>query len=1008
MIRALSESNQRATHVFGEAAARLSKRSRPAAVYRIQLGADFPFDRATGLVPYLHELGVSHLYTSPYLRAAPASSHGYDVMAHDEISAELGGAEALKRLSDALRQSGMGHILDFVPNHMGIGKENALWQDVLENGPSSIYAPFFDIIWKPVKDELENKILLPVLGDQYGAVLEAGELVLEFSQGTFTIRYYDHSFPINPRHYPLILRHGIEDLEEKLGPEDPALEELLSIATGCDNLPPRTETELEKVTERRREKEVIKRRLDALSQSSPQIRSFLQRNVRTFNGERDDPRSFDLLDVLLGQQAYRLAHWRVAGEEINYRRFFDINDLAAIRMEDPEVFAETHRLTLELVAKGIAQGLRIDHPDGLYDPKAYFQRLQEETFLGVCREISVECGADFDELEPLLRGLYDRRVTKRSELSRATYVIAEKILGSDEHLPESWAIDGTTGYEFLNSLNGLFVVRENQKAIEEVFVRFTGLRLDLGELLYQKKKLIMSTSMASEVNILAYQLNRASELNRRSRDFTLNSLRSAIIEYVANFPVYRSYVTEEGVDDRDRRYIEQAIARAKRRSPVVNVSVFEFLRSIVLLRQGAELSPEEREQRLQFAMKLQQLTGPVMAKGLEDTCFYIYNRLVSLNEVGGDPRRFGTTVSEFHSRNAERLATSRGSLLATTTHDTKRSEDVRARINVLSELPREWKGVLSRLAKAARRHRIQVAEDRIAPDRNEQIMLFQNLIGAWPFGELDPPAREEFADRIAAYLLKAAKEAKINTSWINPDVAWDEALGTFVHRILRDEGFVRELLPFQRRVAEIGIYNSLSQTALKLASPGVPDLYQGCERWCFSLVDPDNRRPVDFSALAEGLGELHAQWAEGKGQHVELVRQLWAAREDGRIKQYITWRSLSLRASQPRLFLDGEYVPVEGAGPRSTNAVAFARRRGTQQAIVVAPRLVANLLEEQETGADPWEGTYLVLPGGSGGPAWRCAFTGVIHRTEYLRKSAILSLSSLFRELPLALLHPAS
>ena len=994
-----------ADRVWAEAAARLRRRRIPSSVYRVQLSQALRLQDVARLVPYLAELGICDVYTSPYLRAAPGSTHGYDVVAHDTVDPEMGGEEGLRLLAEALRPAGMGLLVDLVPNHMSISSENQLWQDVLENGPSSTYAPFFDIVWKPVKDELEDKVLLPVLGDQYGAVLEAGDLRLKLQQGTFFLCYFEHRFPINPRHYPMILRHHLDRLEAELPPNDVVLEELLSICTACDNLPPRTETDREKVEERRREKEVIKRRLDTLCKSSPAILAFLEGNVQEFNGTRGDPRSFDLLDRLLGEQAYRLAHWRVAGEEINYRRFFDINELAAIRMEEPRVFEETHRLVLGLLADGMIQGLRIDHPDGLFDPKSYFQRIQEEHFVETCRRLARTEGGPADEIVPQVRARFEAE-GQRSGLSRPVYVVAEKVLGLGETVPESWPIDGTTGYEFLNSLNGLFVQAESRRAIDEIFSRFTASKLQLEELLYEKKKLIMSTSMASEVNMLAYQLNRISEMNRRSRDFTLNALRSALVEYVASFPVYRSYVSEEGVDERDRRYIERAVARAKRRSPVVNVSVFDFLRNVLLVRHGGHLAEEERERRLAFAMKLQQLTGPVMAKALEDTCFYIYNRLVSLNEVGGEPRQFGVAPSEFHTQNGERLETARGSLLATTTHDTKRSEDVRARIDAISEVPDEWKAVLQRLSKLARKHKVKLAEDRAAPDRNEEYLLYQTLVGAWPFVELDDERRREFTDRIASYLLKAAKEAKVNTSWINPDAAWDEALGIFVRRVLGDDAFVRELLPFQKRIAEVGIRNSLAQVLLKIASPGVPDIYQGCEHWCLSLVDPDNRRPVAFDALAEGLRSLRDGWVAAGDEPRDWVAGLWEARHDGRVKQFITWRALQARRARPELFLDGDYVPVECAGPRGDRAVALCRRRGSQQVIAVAPRLVSALVDEETAGKDPWAGTYLLLPSGAGGTSWRCTFTGEVHRPVLVRGSPTLPLSRLFGVLPVALLQP--
>lgn len=999
-----SQLDEIVAQILEQARLRLHATRLPAATYRIQLNAEFPFDRAVEVVPYLRDLGISDFYASPWLRASPGSQHGYDVVDHHEVNPELGGREGLDRLVATLGEHGMGHLLDFVPNHMGIGPTNAMWQDVLENGPSSLYARFFDVDWRPAKDELENKVLLPVLGDQYGAVLEAGDLRLEFHQGTLSVRYYEHCFPINPRQYSMVLRHRMPDLQEEMPEGDLHLEELLSICTACDNLPPRTETDPRKIAERRREKEVIKRRLDSLTQAAPRIHAFIEQNVREFNGTPGDPRSFDLLDRLLDAQAYRLAHWRVAGEEINYRRFFDINELAAIRMEDPTVFREAHAVVLDLLAQGRLQGLRIDHPDGLFEPREYFRRLQEEYFLGVCRALLAEMGnpLPWDQLEPSLRVAWSREA--RGPTTRPLYVVAEKILGHGEVLPDTWAVHGTTGYDFLNWLNGIFVDRTNQRAIDEIYAKFTGLKFDFQELLYQKKKLIMSTSMASEVNMLAYQLNRISEMNRRSRDFTLNSLRSAIIEFVACFPIYRTYADASGVDERDRRYVEQAIARAKRRAPVTNVSIFDFLRDILLVRFGAHLGEEERRLQLGFAMKLQQFTGPVMAKGMEDTTFYVYNRLVSLNEVGGEPVLFGNSVADFHAHNSQRLATAAGSLLATTTHDTKRSEDVRTRIDVLSELPDEWKTVLSRLSKLARRHRVVLGEDRVAPDRNEEYLLYQTLIGAWPFEDLEGEALNAFVGRIEAYLLKAAKEAKVNTSWINPDAAWDEALAAFVRSVLRDETFRAELLPFQRKVAEAGIYNALAQVVLKIASPGVPDVYQGSEGWNLSLVDPDNRRPVDFAGLAASLRDLQERSERSHEERLQLVRELWERRHDGRVKQYVTWRSLRLRRSQAELFLQGEYVPVECAGPRGSHTVALSRRRGFSQVIAITTRLVARLIEEQGT---PWEGTFLLLPGGSGGVAWTDVFTGTVHRPVMHRGQAALPLAQLFAELPVALLHPA-
>ena len=699
-----------------------------------------------------------------------------------------------------------------------------------------------------------------------------------------------------------------------------------------------------------------------------------------------------------------MAHWRVAGEEINYRRFFDINELAAIRMEDAAVFADAHRLVLRLVGEGKLQGLRIDHPDGLYDPKEYFRRLQEGAFLAICRSEweRLDAHADPDrweaELEPALRDRYGR-----SPLGRPLYLVVEKILGRGEVVPEDWAVQGTTGYEFLNEVNGLFVEPAAEKALDELYGRFTGQGLDFGELVYEAKRLILASSMSSEVEMLAHQLNRLSETNRRTRDFTLGSLRRAIVEYIACFPVYRSYVDGTApADERDRRYIERAMALARRRTPTTPASIYLFLRDILLGRPDPNLDETQRTLRLEFAMRLQQLTGPVTAKGVEDTAFYRFNRLIALNEVGGDPSHFGTSPAEFHQANAARLARHPGTLLATATHDTKRGEDLRARIDVLSEIPGEWKKTLARLQKAAVKHRTRVAEDRTAPDRNEKYLLYQTLAGFWPDRAVGPDEHEVLAARIEAFALKAAKEAKVHTSWTNPDPAWEEALVAFVRGILGDRAFLAELESLVRRIAPAGRVNSLAQTVLKVVSPGVPDVYQGTEFWDHALVDPDNRRPVDFAAREAALEALAERAASGDG--AELARELWASAADGRVKLFELWRALSLRQAAPGLFLSGDYVPLAAAGPRAGHVVALSRRRGFRQAIAVVPRLVAHLLDLP----DPWEGTHLLLPAGSGRTAWRDAFTGAVHHPSAHRGEQALPLAALFRDLPVALLEPAS
>ena len=731
-------------------------RRRPRSTYRLQLTPAFRFADAAALVPYLAELGVTDVYISPPFAAAPGSMHGYDVVDHNLLRDELGGARSYGELCAAIRRAGMGQLVDFVPNHMGIGPQNPWWLDLLENGPSSAYAPYFDVDWKPIKDELEHKVLVPILGDQFGEVLERGELKLVREGGAFFITYWEHCFPVTPRQVPHLLGHRLEALRAELGAGDVNVQELESIITALEKLAPRDAVSPDTVAERAREKEVAKRRLAALFEASPRIAEFVDENVRIFNGTPGQPRSFDLLDELLEHQAYRLAHWRVAGEEINYRRFFDINSLAAIRMEDERVFRDTHQLVFRLVREGLVTGLRIDHPDGLYAPSAYFRRLQQE--------------------------------------QEGLYVVVEKILEGNEKMPGSWQVDGTTGYEWLNAVNGLFVDGRNGAAFSELYARFTGIRQRWSELIIDKKRMLMRSSMASEINMLAFRLNRLSEGNRRTRDFTLNALRSALVDYVARLPIYRTYVEgndASSVDERDRQYIESTIRAAKRGSRELNRTIYDFLRSVLLLEDATD---ESRE----FVRKLQQVTGPVTAKAIEDTAFYVYNRLVSLNEVGGDPQRFGVSVEEFHQANAARLADWPGSLNTTATHDTKRGEDVRLRIDALSEIPAEWEQRIQRWAGLSASAKTTDDSGEVAPDANDELLVYQTLIGSFPD---DGRISDEYRARVGQYLEKAVKEAKVHSSWTNPDEGYEKAIRDFADALLSSPPFLADFVPFVQRVA---------------------------------------------------------------------------------------------------------------------------------------------------------------------------------------------------------------
>ena len=982
----------------------LARQESPLSTYRVQLHRELDFARASAALPYLARLGVSHLYASPILRAMPGSAHGYDVVDHGEVNPELGGGVGLAALTDALRANGLGLLLDTVPNHMGIAAGNALWEDVLENGPAAVYAHFFDVDWEPVKAELRGKVLLPVLGDQYGVVLDRGELQLEYQGGAIALRYLEHRFPLNPRAYQDVLGPGLEQVGSQLGDSHPDFLELQSILTGLRNLPSRAETTPEKVQERNREKEVLKRRLNVLVSSSPVVAEHVRTNLARLNGHPGDPRSFDALDRLLERYVpYRLAHWRVAGEEINYRRFFDINSLAAIRVEDREVFEEAHAVTFQLLARGQVQGLRIDHPDGLFDPSAYFLRLQERYFLDQARKLAGETvdDASWPAVSEALLGRWraEAGVDPSAPLRRALYLLVEKIQGGRERIPEDWAVQGTTGYRFANLTTGLLVDRSAAREFTEIYEEFIGQPTSFEALMVEKKKQVLAASMASEINGLARELNRISEMNRRTRDFTLNSIRRALIAFIAHFPVYRTYVSAApGVDERDAHYIQWAIARARVADPITSASLFQWLEDLLLKRYPEHLPLPERQVMLRFAMKLQQITGPVMAKGLEDTVFYVYNRLVALNEVGGEPEHFGASVETFHHRNVERAGAWPGGLLASSTHDTKRSEDLRARLAVLSEMPDEWRRALQTWRKLNAVHKSELPGGP-APSANDEYLLYQTLLGVWPMGELDPSQLPAFGARIREYMLKAIREAKVHTGWTNPDPDYEEATTRFVDRLL-DPGLSRVFFEQARLLKEKlerpGQVNSLVQLALKLASPGVPDIYQGCELWDLSLVDPDNRRPVDFQLRDQMLSELLRRHAQAP---LDTAREAWAQPGDGRCKLLLTAAMLRLRQARPELFRRGGYQALEVEGSAAVRVVAFARRLGDEAVVVAAPRLVTGALRAGLGAAHGSTGVR--LPADLAGRRLRSIITG----GEAQPLEGGLLLGSLLADFPVAVLE---
>ncbi len=903
----------------------------PTATYRLQFNKNFTFRQAREIVTYLHDLGISDAYASPYFQAGAESLHGYDITDHNKFNAAIGSREDYEAWVAELHAHGMGQIADFVPNHMGINDpQNVWWQDVLENGASSLYAPYFDIDWRPLKTDLHDKVLLPILGDQYGRVLERGELRVRFDGGSFSLTYFDHVFPIAPGTYRYILELALENLAEFR--EEDFYAEFQSILTALEYLPRRTETDPERIKERAREKEIIKKRLERRCAEAPQVQRAIEKALETINGHIGDPRSFDRLDELLNAQSYRLAFWRVAAEEINYRRFFDVNDLAAIRVELPEVFDAAHKLLFELVASGAVTGLRIDHPDGLYRPLEYFEKLQ----MRCAKALRVPLPKD----------------------GRAIYLIVEKILTGEEQLPQNWPVHGTTGYDFANQVAGVLVDHNAEGAISKIFKRFIGHSLHFGHLLYAKKRLVMRISLANEVNVLGTMVDRLSEQNRWFRDYTLEALARAVRETIACFPVYRTYL-EPGkpVSEEDRAVIERAVAAAKRRNPAIEESVFNFLRDLLLFCFPENLDEEQRAAHAEFVLKFQQFTGPIMAKGLEDTVSYIYNRLAALNEVGGDPQVFGLRVEAFHQLNVRRQRDWPASLLATSTHDSKRSEDVRARMLAISEIPPLWGRSLQKWRTTNRRFKRQI-DDAEAPDAGEEYLLYQTLLGTWPVDLDGAPVSSvgpKFIARIQRYMAKALKEAKLNTSWIQPNENWDDAMQEFVARILEAgprNKFLPAFLPVAAEIARLGAINSLAQTVIKLTAPGVPDIYQGTEIWDDSLVDPDNRRPIDYSRRREMLTQIEKLPAN------ELM-QCWP---DGRIKMRLTQRLLHLRRENPELFREGIYEPINFGGAFADCAIGFVRRDRDRAIIVIVPRLSSRV--GFPPIGDRWQDTHVVRPAG--------------------------------------------
>lgn len=940
------------------------------ATYRIQFNQRLRFHHARTLVPYLHRLGISELYASPILKARTGSAHGYDVTDPTRLNPELGTEADFEVLIQKLKNYGLGLLLDIVPNHMALSPENPWWLDFLENGLCSPYARFFDIDFDATNDCLKNKVLLPILGSPLSQVLGEKELHLTLERTGFFLQYHDYRLPLEVKSYYLVLSRRLSTLENASQPHQSDFKQFRQITDALAGLPSVFELSSGNACECYRERQTIKQACLNLLNTSPKIRTFILNNIACFNGEKEDYRDITLLKQILERQIYRLDFWQTGRERINYRRFFDISDLIGIRVETPEVFQATHALISRLVREGKVTGLRIDHIDGLYDPLKYLRQLQHQ-------------------LAP---------DTKQTSQPPGFYVVVEKILAEGERLPEAWPVSGTTGYDFLNMVNTLFVATDGVCHLAETYSRFTSLSTPFDNVVYERKKQIIKELFPGEICFMDKKLAHLAGQYRHNLNLSAKELTEALIEVTACLPVYRTYLRDFTVSPRDQHYLNLAFQKARRQNPTLARTSFDFLKCVLSLDIPRHLTPDKKSSWLKFVLRWQQLTGAIMAKGCEDTVLYNYNRLLSLNEVGGNPASPGLTVAEFHRRNLESQAHWPYTFNATSTHDTKRSEDVRARINVLAEMPKEWAKRLTRWQQLNQAKKTKVNALPV-PEPNLEMLLYQTLVGAWPLAEEEIVG---FKKRLQAYLVKASREAKTLTNWLSPNTEYERAVITFLKSILASSApneFLKDFLQFQAQIAYYGAINSLAQVLLKITSPGVPDFYQGTELWDFSLVDPDNRRPVNFRKRTGFLNTLIAQEANDRPSLLQQILKSWT---DGRVKLYVTYKALNARRTHRQVFLEGDYIPLQTEGQKQEHVCVFARRKGGTWALVVVPRLVSKLapVGTLPLGRPVGGKTLLFLP--QDVPQyWLNVFTG--EKIKASRKNS-LAMSKTLRLFPVTLL----
>lgn len=935
----------------------------PINTYRIQINPKFPFSEATKIIPYLQELGIDAIYTSPYFQATPGSMHGYDISSPMRLNPELGSDQDYEEFCKTLTKNNMGHIADLVANHMSATEHNEWWWDVLENGKASIYNNYFDIDWNPIRQDLKNRILIPVLQESLNDAIVDGSITISLTEGLFTIHLNHRFFPMNPDSYPELLVIDPEELKKILHEDYRTINKYLAVISFFESLPnPKEKEEVDRYKRRMMVDQAKRALIEVLRQAKP-LHDFLQKKIQWLNTDIHDLQRIRLLERILKQQHYQLTHWQEGPQSINYRRFFDINELAALKAEDIEVFKHFHTLLFRLIIENKIQGLRIDHPDGFYEPATFLEWLHRFYL-----ENKLE--KDFSENPPKDIDFYECKslIWKKSFLHKTPiYVVVEKILEEHESLPEDWDIYGTVGYKFLNIHNGLFIDTTKAEDFTKIYRNFTGFDKDPEKLLYEQKRKYALVYMLSEINVLTKRLYQNAKKYEQKIPFSEEELKTGIAELFAAFPVYRTYVRglDSSLREQDKVAITRAFEKAKESDVYVNPSVFAFLEKVFFIDEQIP-GPSSTAYR-DFILHFQQLSPPIMAKGFEDTFLYIYNRFASLNEVGGNPFRFGISSDEFHMQNQRRLKNWPKAFITTSTHDTKRSEDLRQRLNVLSEIPEQWQEKIQYWSSLNKKFKKEIGSLPEAPDKNTEYLLYQSLLGYWPLEEEEGNDFSNLIDRMKNYMRKASREAKVHTNWFAPHKDFENALIEFIEKIFSKEHsseFWKDFLVFHKQISFFGVMNSFSAVIMKLGSPGVVDTYQGMEFLDFSLVDPDNRRFVDFNLRVSLLKELKQNCDTIIPELANFLSRWFFKREFKKIKMYLQWRGLNLRKFFPNLFLEGEYIPLEIQGKRKRKFVGFFRKQNREFAVFVTGRYFTDWPFEENSlfQKDFWEDTKILIP----------------------------------------------